>query len=97
MSSVSMKLSARDAKRLAKEIVENGTVDITSHAWEDLEQHDMTAGDVFNIMCGGAWTEAEFENGGWRHQAFTQKYAVVVEFNSDTHCVVVTGFSLVKR
>lgn len=92
---MSLKLSAREAKALARDIVENGAVDITGHAWKDLMEHDMSAGDVFNILCGGAYTEAEWENGEWRHQAFTQKYAVVVTFHNETRCIVVTGFSLV--
>jgi hypothetical protein len=45
-------------------------------------------------MHAGAVKEAEWENGGWRHQVRTQKIVVVIEFLSENEVLVVTAWRL---
>jgi transcriptional regulator with XRE-family HTH domain len=49
---------------------------------------------VSNVIRGGAYSEAEWENGAWRHRVSTQRMAVVIEFEAETALMVVTAFVL---
>lgn len=85
-------LSAVDARKLAKEIIVTGFVGFTSHAEKEMAKDNLNAIDVSNVMRGGAYSEAEWENGAWRHQAFTQKIVVVIEFESESELTVITAW-----
>ena len=85
-------LSAVDARKLAKEIIISGIVGFTSHAEGEMAKDELGAVDVTNVLRGGAYGEAEWENGAWRHQAFTQKIVVVIEFESVTELTVITAW-----
>ena len=85
-------LSAAEARKLAREILVRGTVSFTKHCLEELRKDGMTTVDATNIIRGGAYAEAEWEHGGWRHRAWTQRMAVVIEFDTETKLIVVTSF-----
>ncbi len=85
-------LSAADARKLAKEILETGSVVFTSHAEQEMAKDHLAAIDVNNVLRGGAYSEAEWENGAWRHQAFTQRITVVIEFESEAELIVITAW-----
>ena len=48
--------------------------------------------DATNLVRGGVYSEAEWENGAWRHRASTQRMAVVIEFDTEVELIVVTAF-----
>lgn len=85
-------LSAAAARKLAKEILETGTVIFTPHSEREMAKDRLDSVDAVNVMRAGAYSEAEWENGGWRHHAFTQKIVVVIEFESETELVVITAW-----
>lgn len=85
-------LSAHEARKLAKHIIENGTVVFTKHAEVELAKDGKTTVDAINVLRGGAYSEAEWESGGWRHQAFTARFVVVIEFDSETELIVITAW-----
>jgi hypothetical protein len=86
-------LTASEARKLGRQIVETGTVVFTQHALDELAKDGKTTLDATNVLRGGAYSEAEWENGGWRYHAFTQRFTVVIEFESETELVVVTGWA----
>jgi hypothetical protein len=85
-------LPAAEARKLAREILIGGTVSFTSHCQRELAKDGKTTVDATNVIRGGAYSEAEWENGAWRHRAFTQRMAVVVEFQMEVNLIVVTSF-----
>ena len=85
-------LTAVDARKLAKEILDTGSVGFTAHAEKEMTKDRLEVLDVINVVRGGAYSEAEWENGAWRHQAFTQKIAVVIEFESESELTVITAW-----
>ena len=85
-------LSAAEARKLAKEIIATGSVGFTSHAEKEMAKDKLDAVDVINVVRGGAYSEAEWENGAWRHQAFTQKIVVVIEFENESELTVITAW-----
>ena len=85
-------LSAADARKLAKEIIETGSVVFTKHAEAEMAKDKLDVIDTINVLRGGAYSEAEWENGAWRHHAFTQKITVVIEFEDETELVVITAW-----
>ena len=85
-------LAAAEARRLAREILVGGTVSFTSHCRKELAKDGKTTVDATNVIRGGAYAEAEWENGAWRHRASTQRMAVVIEFQAETKLMVVTSF-----
>lgn len=92
MITVDQPLSSGDARRLAKEILESGSVVYTRHARQEMAKDDLSAVDVVNVLRGGAYGEAEWENGAWRHQAFTQRIVVVLEFDQEDELIVITAW-----
>ncbi len=67
-----------EAKRLARAILEGGSVIFTSHAKAEMakEKPELTAVDCVNVLRAGTCSEAEWENGAWRHHARTPKIEV---------------------
>jgi hypothetical protein len=92
MSNVNQPLTAADARKLARDILDNGSVVWGDHALAEMTNDKLTTVDATNVMRGGAYSEAEWENGGWRHQAFTQRIVVVIEFESETELIVITAW-----
>jgi hypothetical protein len=85
-------LAAAEARKLARLILAEGTVTFTSHCLKELAKDGKTTVDATNVIRGGAYAEAEWENGGWRHRAQTQRMAVVIEFETEADLMVVTSF-----
>jgi len=59
---------------------------------KELAKDGKTTVDATNVIRGGAYLEAEWENGAWRHRAQTQRMAVVIEFETEAELIVVTSF-----
>ena len=85
-------LRAAEARKLAKEIIETGSVGFTKHAEEEMAKDTLASVDVINVLRGGVYAEAEWENAGWRHQVFTQRIAVVIEFESESELTIITAW-----
>jgi hypothetical protein len=85
-------LLAAEARKLARVILIEGTVIFTSHCKKELAKDGKTTVDATNVIRGGRYLEAEWENGAWRHRAETQRMAVVIEFETDAELIVVTSF-----
>ena len=85
-------LSAATARTLAKEIIETGSVIYTTHAEQEMANDQLAAVDVVNVLRGGGYFEAQWENGAWRHQAYTRRIVVVSEFESEIELTVITAW-----
>ncbi|TMQ11495.1 MAG: DUF4258 domain-containing protein [Deltaproteobacteria bacterium] len=85
-------LLAAVARRLARQIIETGSVGFTRHAETEMAKDQLASLDVINVLRGGVYAEAEWENAGWRHQVFTQRIAVVIEFESESELTIVTAW-----
>ena len=85
-------LSAVEARKLAREILIAGTVSFTKHCLEELRKDGRSTVDATNVIRGGGYAEAEWENGAWRHRASTQRMAVVIELQTEARLIVVTSF-----
>ena len=92
MKDMKQPLAAGEARKLAREILVDGTVSFTSHCQKELAKDGKTTVDATNVIRGGAYSEAEWENGAWRHRASTQRMAVVIEFHTEVELIVVTSF-----
>ena len=64
---VNQPLTAAAARKLAKEIIETGSVIWGDHALAEMAKDNLTTVDAVNVLRGGAYSEAEWENGAWRH------------------------------
>lgn len=85
-------LKPPDAKKLAREIVENGTVDFSGHALEEMAKDDLQAADCLNLLRGGVYESPEPIKGEWRYRVGTQRICVVVVFVSGVRMRVVTAW-----
>ena len=92
MSYMKQPLAAMEARKLARSIIEDGTVTFTSHCLRELAKDGKATVDAINVIRGGAYMEAEWENGAWRHRAQTQRMAVILELDTETALLVVTSF-----
>jgi hypothetical protein len=83
-------LSPSGAKALLKDILENGKVDVSPHAWKEMQVDGITIQDIFQILRGGVVEPAELRGGSWRYRVRQGSRFVVVTFRSETWTVVVT-------
>jgi hypothetical protein len=60
-------LTPATAKRLLLEIIASGRVDISGHAWIEMDADGLTVQDVFHVLRGGVVEPGEFERGSWRY------------------------------
>ena len=84
-------LKEAEAKALVRKILDTGDVRWPEHALEEMEKDAMTSKDVENTLRGGWVRGPEWENGEYRYHLETQKFRVVVAFESETELVVVTA------
>jgi hypothetical protein len=84
-------LPAVEARKLVRLIIKEGFVDFTDHALKELANDGMSTVDAINVLRAGAIHEAEWENGGWRYHAETQRFRVVFELESESECLVITA------
>ncbi len=88
-------LKAAEAKKRLKQILTNGVVTYAQpHAIDRLKERNISILDCENVLRAGKAQEAEWENGGWRHQIRTTRIVVVVEFLSEAEILVVTAWRL---
>ncbi len=88
-------LRAAEAKLFLRRILREGCVTYSQpHALQRLEERGLSMVDCENVLRAGVVNEAEFENGGWRHQVRTQKIVVVVEFLSKNDVLIVTAWRM---
>lgn len=57
-----------DAQKLARYIVEYGTVVYSSHARKAMEDDDLQAPDCENMLCAGRFEPPELEKGELRYR-----------------------------
>jgi hypothetical protein len=84
------------AKALLVDILENGKVDISPHAWTEMQADGITIQDVFQVLRGGIVEPAESQRGTWRYRVRQGRRFVVVSFNSEVWSVVVTVWRKTK-
>lgn len=82
-----------EAKQLARRILDDGVVFFTKHAERELAKDDKQTIDAVNVIRAGGYSEAEWENGEWRHRASTPRFTVVLQFESARQLIVITGWS----
>ena len=81
-----------DAEHLAKKILKDGQVAWSRHALDEMEEDNLSAVDVTNVIRGGWCEGVDFENDSWRYRIRTQKIVAVVAFRSEAEMVVVTAW-----
>ena len=91
----SKRLDRYQAKRLAQEILREGTVSYTKHCEDELKNDAMDTMDAANVLrCGKIEREPEPAEkfGAWRYQVETHRMAVVIEIHSKTSLRVITAW-----
>ena len=80
------------ARKLARQIVEHGTVEFSSHAIEEMQKDDLESTDCINLLRGGVFEPPELIHGELRYRVSTQRMCFVVMFRSNERLRVVTGW-----
>jgi len=81
-----------EARRLARDIVENGILDFSGHALDEMANDELHTTDCLNIVRAGVYSTPEYEKGELRYRVQTARICVVVTFESDTRIRVVTAW-----
>lgn len=89
--------TASEARKLIREILENGETLFTTHAYEEMYKDRLSEGDLLNVLRGGIVDEAEWEHGSWRHRVHTQNIYVVVSIESIDEQLVITAWKIRRR
>lgn len=94
MSPMGEPLTPTEAKKRIRVILDTGTVDLTTHAREELQKDNLGAGDALNVLRAGIVEPAELVGTVWRYRVRTARMYVVVQFRSDVQLLVITGWRL---
>lgn len=78
------------ARSLIRRILEEGRVVFSKHARQEMQNDELTAVDINNVLRAGIIDEPEYENGSWRYKVWTLRITVVVALRSQAELVVVT-------
>lgn len=81
-----MPLSAPEAKKLIRVIIEEGTTTFSAHAHVEMAKDNLTEVDGVNACRAGSVREGEWENGSWRYQVVTGRMVFVVTFDPEPEC-----------
>ena len=85
-------LAPEAAKRLIRDILQNGRFIYSKHAKEEMLDDDLTTVDCENVLRGGVVRPGEREHGTWRYRVETSNITVVIAFRSEQELVVVTAW-----
>jgi hypothetical protein len=84
------RLTPAAATVLLLQILERGRVDISPHAWKEMEDDGMTVQDVYQVLRGGVVEPGELVAQSWRYRVRQARRYVVVTFRRADWTVVVT-------
>src|SRR4051812_21472090 len=85
-------LKPPEAKALARRILDEGTVEISGHAAEEMVKDGLETTDCLNLLRAGVYGSPEPINGEWRYRIETSRICVVVAFASETRLRMVTAW-----
>jgi hypothetical protein len=80
------------ARQSIRKVVATGDYGFSRHALERMQERNMDALDVRNVLRGGKVDKCEQECGTWRYHVSTPNMTVVVAFRSETELRVVTAW-----
>jgi hypothetical protein len=91
---VSRQLPEEQARKLAVQILREGSTVFTKHCRREMADDGLLETDVVNTIAGGLITEpGEISlRGGWRYRVRTRRITVVIEFRSNEEMVIVTAW-----
>ncbi len=85
-------LRATEAKALARRLLSEGSVLVSTHCQERMVERNIALVDIANTIRGGVFSEGEWMNESWRYTASTSRYEAVVSFDGDILIILVTAW-----
>ena len=61
-------LQPAKVKSLLVAMLEDGTVEFSAHARQEMAKDNITEGEVMGVLQGGVVEPGEFERGSWRYR-----------------------------
>lgn len=77
---------------LALDIAENGFVEVSPHATEEMANDHLQTTDCINLLRAGAFDEAEYIHGEWRYRSCSPRMCIVLTFISETRLRIITAW-----
>jgi hypothetical protein len=87
-------LKPPDARKLSRDIWENGEVEVSPHAAAAMADDDLETTDCLNLIRAGVFQEAEYINSEWRYRVSSSRICIVVAFKSATELRIVTAWRI---
>jgi len=81
-----------DARKLIRQILEDGDVEFWYHARQEMAKDRLSQIDCLNVLRGGWPAAGECYGDRWRYQVHTQTICVVVQFETKRHLAIVTAW-----
>jgi hypothetical protein len=85
-------LSPPVARRLIRAIAAAGGVRFSGHAVAELRRDGLNTVDGHKVLVSGAVAAGEYEHGAGRYRVTAGRVTMVLEFESESRLVVVTGW-----
>jgi len=79
-------------RRTLRSILDSGELRISRHAYQEMDNDNLTEQDVRNCLWAGRPDGCDLERGTWRYRVRTGWIVVVVAFRSETQAVIVTAW-----
>jgi hypothetical protein len=87
-------LDPEHARRVIREILKTGIVDVSSHAETEMAKDNLTMVDCVNVLRAGVVAPAEYEYGSWRYRVRAGRIYVVIAFRSEQRLVIITAWRI---
>ena len=84
-------------KHLIRNLLDEGVVEFSNHAREEMKKDNLSELDIVNVLRGGWPGPGELERGSWRYRVSTSSITVVVAFRNESWLVVVTAWREQER
>jgi hypothetical protein len=83
-------LDWRQAQKLLRKLLGAGKVGFSDHAYQAMEDDDLTELDVENVLRAGQVEDALLEHGSWRYRVETNRIRAVLVFCGPDEAIVIT-------
>jgi hypothetical protein len=87
-------LKPSEAKAPARAIVEQGVMEVTSHAIDEMRSDDLETADCLHLVRAGVFEPAEYINREWRYRVRTSRLCIVIAFASAERLRIVTAWRI---
>jgi hypothetical protein len=85
-------LRPTEARAVARRIAEDGIVEFSAHARDEMRKDGLESTDCLNLVRAGVYQPPELEKGEWRYRVASSTMCIVIAFRSPERLRIITAW-----